>query len=62
MFGANKRFTRKIKNELNMDIIFERKTTVIEAFKEEQNILSKFKGQRININYNNFKTTEAFFL
>jgi len=60
MFGANKRFTRKIKNDLNLDIIFEKKTTVIEALKEEQEILSKFKDQRININYNNFKTTEAF--
>lgn len=31
-----------------------------EAFKKEQDILKKFKTNRININFDFFKTTEAF--
>lgn len=58
-FGNSKKI--KTKYNLNMEIIFEdNNLTFYEAFKKEQEILKKYKKYRINIDYNGFKTTEAF--
>ena len=44
-----------------MDIITEYKhMNFYDCFKKEQAILREYKDHRININYNGFKTTEAF--
>jgi hypothetical protein len=55
------RFGSMNKYNLNMDIITENKNmTFYECFKAEQSILNLHKDIRINVNYNGFKTTEAF--
>ena len=44
-----------------MDIITEYKhMNFYDCFKKEQAILREYKDHRFNINYNGFKTTEAF--
>jgi hypothetical protein len=56
--SINERFNKNYK--LNKEIIYQNKDTFYNCYKKEQDILNKNKKFRININYNGFKTTEAF--
>ena len=51
----------KLKYNLNYEVIFVKEfESAVEAFNEEQKTLLEFNEFRINVNFNGFKTTEAF--
>ena len=58
-FGNDILFEEKFKLKYNVKFIVDR-ITIQEAYEQEQFILSVFNSNRISINNNNFKTTEAF--
>lgn len=45
---------------LKCDILFEQNGNIYDCYNLEQKILETFNKERVTINYNNFKTTEAF--
>ena len=61
MNGAIKRLLGSVRRSgLKMKILFEKWSTVMDAFTQEQQILRDFREHRIAVNYNGFTTTEAF--
>jgi len=54
----NERFNKTY--NLKKEVIFETHDTFYNCYKKEQSILKKYNKYRINIDYNGFKTTEAF--
>lgn len=57
-FGSVELFEHK--HDLKYEIIFTKNFKFKDALAKEQKILKKYKEDRIIIDYNNFKTTEAF--
>jgi len=57
-FATIKNFYRKY--ALKYEVIYSKKMSIKDAFINEQKILKEHKDSRINIDYNNFRTTEAF--
>lgn len=64
IFNVKKRFGNKLTFYKNHNLIYnvieEKQLTLLECFRKEQEILKQYKSNRINIDYNKFKTTEAF--
>jgi hypothetical protein len=59
--SINQRFGDTVyKHNLKMNILYENQNSFYNCYKEEQRILKEFKNNRIRIDCNGFKTTEAF--